>query len=366
MKKVFFSMVLAFMTLMNVNAQYVQLATLQTADGTQVFYGADAFKKTMEAANHGDVITLSAGSFNAADINKAVSIYGAGYEMDEKMKNQVTLEDTDKLPKYPTRIVGDFSIKLDSIDQQPARGLYLEGLYSDDIITVEDHLQTASFVKCRFGRFQFGERNLATSNDCLFIQCKIAGWLAPGEYCERLSIDNSIVNNLWHTGEKSVMNVRNSVLINISSIIVATFENCIIRRICLIGNYCEWWYGNPNGYQQRLNPLSSSYHCMYGNPDAIVNLATKENNWSDANYANILFGIDQENEYSDIYLYKLTDESKMNYLGTDGKEIGIYGGISPFSTILTTPCVVKKDIATKTTDGKLKVNIKVETGDNSL
>lgn len=65
-------------------------------------------------------------------------------------------------------------------------------------------------------------------------------------------------------------------------------------------------------------------------------------------------------------MYELIDEAKAAYIGTDGKEIGIYGGISPFSPILTIPRIVKKDIATETVDGRLKVNIKVETGDNSL
>jgi len=51
-------------------------ATLQSGDKFTPFYGADAFKNAHAAAVDGDIITLSAGVFNACEITKSVSIIG--------------------------------------------------------------------------------------------------------------------------------------------------------------------------------------------------------------------------------------------------------------------------------------------------
>lgn len=57
---------------------------------------------------------------------------------------------------------------------------------------------------------------------------------------------------------------------------------------------------------------------------------------------------------------------KQLIIGTDGTQVGIYGNVSPFNTTLTIPHIISKKIAPKTENGKLKVNIKVEIGDNTL
>ena len=81
MKKVLFSLVMVCVAISSAKAQDVPLATLQKGETTQYFYGSDAFKEAMEAAENGNTITLGAGTYNATDITKAVSIYGNGYEM---------------------------------------------------------------------------------------------------------------------------------------------------------------------------------------------------------------------------------------------------------------------------------------------
>ena len=68
----------------------------------------------------------------------------------------------------------------------------------------------------------------------------------------------------------------------------------------------------------------------------------------------------KKGKYSDENDYSLTPEAQSLYLGIDGKQVGIYGGSHNFNTILTHPHITYKDIASKTEDNKLKVNIKVE------
>lgn len=58
---------------------------------------------------------------------------------------------------------------------------------------------------------------------------------------------------------------------------------------------------------------------------------------------------------------ELTDEAKTKYLGTDGTEVGIYGGSLPFVSRPSNPQITKLNVASKSTaDGKLSVDIEVK------
>jgi hypothetical protein len=57
----------------------------------------------------------------------------------------------------------------------------------------------------------------------------------------------------------------------------------------------------------------------------------------------------------------LNDEAKTTLLGTDGKEVGLYGGPMPFDLILSYPIISKMEVDEQTDDnGKLKVEIGVK------
>lgn len=155
MKKVLFSLVMVCVAISSAKAQDVLLATLQKGETTQYFYGSNAFKEAMEAAENGNTITLGAGTYNATDITKAVSIYGNGYEM----RADTTSQKEGKMA-FPTRIAGDFAIALEAVNDVPSKGLYIEGIYSADRVRIIKHLSAASFVKCRFQNLTFGMRKM--------------------------------------------------------------------------------------------------------------------------------------------------------------------------------------------------------------
>lgn len=59
--------------------------------------------------------------------------------------------------------------------------------------------------------------------------------------------------------------------------------------------------------------------------------------------------------------FELTDEAKAKYLGIDGTEVGIHGGILPWDTTPSNPQITKCKVASKSTaDGKLSVDIEVK------
>ncbi len=58
-------------------------------------------------------------------------------------------------------------------------------------------------------------------------------------------------------------------------------------------------------------------------------------------------------------LYELTDEAKAMYIGSDGTQIGLYGGMG-FDLVPSTLQITKCEVAPRSTsDGKLSVSIEV-------
>ena len=73
--------ILALWSTLSVGAQNeLETAVLQHNGETKIFTGRDAFVNANAVAVDGDVITLSVGTFNIADITKSISLYGAGFE----------------------------------------------------------------------------------------------------------------------------------------------------------------------------------------------------------------------------------------------------------------------------------------------
>lgn len=351
MKKVLFSLVMVCVAIGSAKAQDVLLATLQKGETTQYFYGSDAFKEAMEAAENGNTITLGAGTYNAIDITKAVSIYGNGYEMRADTTSQ-----KEGNMAFPTRIAGDFAIALEAVNDAPAKGLYIEGIYSADRVRITKHLSTASFVKCRFQNLTFWDaenKNMTTSDGVSIIHCRVASWLEPGD-SQNMVVSNSIIHGLGSNTTTSSILLQNNVIIMPTANLIGTFRNNII-----------YYVGNYNGFESSssnyasLKPECNAYNNLYGYTSAFNGVIVQSSNYR----------IDMSapfTSYSDESKYSLPDEWLTQYIGTDGTQVGIHGGSSPFNTILTIPTIVSKNIAPKTENGKLKVSITVKVGDNTL
>lgn len=337
MRKNLFLLLIAVMAAIHVCAQEVEIATLQNGDDVQLFFGHDAFIDAMDAAESGGVITLSPGTFNATDITKPVTIYGSGYETKAD-----SLSVAEGKALYPSILNGKFRIALDSLEQEE-ENLYIEGIYFPNEISVPQYLKNATFIKCRFYELKF-----TVSKNCFISQCRMIA-LEPNTPIT-MKCSNSIVGILRGTTDKSSLLLQNSIIVNISvKEIRAVFKNCIALEKSI----------------ENFNKNCSAYNSFFASEECLNSVITQDGNWIDDKCSIILFGRDKIS-YNDTSTYELTEEAKKIYLGTDGTQIGIYGGSQPFSTKLTIPRVVKRNIAGKTEAGKLKVNIEVESGDESF
>ena len=117
MKKLFFFTAAIICVALN-HAQNV--ATLIHSGEETPFYGSEALVQALSSAVDGDTITLSDGTFTSCDIAKAVTIRGAGADIDNLWE-----------PYAATVLSGTFRI------MQPdstAEKLTIEGIYHDDDI----------------------------------------------------------------------------------------------------------------------------------------------------------------------------------------------------------------------------------------
>ncbi len=311
-------------------AQDVHIATLQHGENMKVFYGADGLKDALAAAVQGDLITLSAGTFNAATINKGVTIQGAGYVTDEENG------------RYPTTITGEWEIK------GGAENITIEGVYNGATIYLgrsggDDSYKLPivglTIKKCRLSKLSTdcGWGNAGQTANCTIVQCRIADRIdISGMKQENFLIKNSIISILCETKPTSTVSVENCVL-------SVGPTNAMFKNSILFG-------GMPL-------QTSSAYNNVLINANIDIVSVKSGNMFSDEN---TLFGKGIYN-YTDTETYELTESARATFLGTDGTQVGIFGGSNPFTDVPTNPQIVSKSIETKSSaDGKLKVNITVK------
>ena len=112
---------------------------------------------------------------------------------------------------------------------------------------------------------------------------------------------------------------------------------------------------------QQPKNTSTYYNNMFIGKTDISSITNKTNvkvSSDDERLNGVNFSISDDNDY------KLTDEAKAIMKGTDGTEVGIYGGSLPYDPTPTNPQISKFNVAAKTTaDGKLSVDIEVKSAE---
>lgn len=318
-KRIFFALLAVVLCTMGASAQSSLLATLNHEGTISTYYGTGALQEAYKAATHGDVITLSSGSFLGTDIQKAITLRGAGMVVD-------TVSHTE-----PTVISNDFTINVsDTIGHR----FTMEGIYSNQDIKISC-LQNAMFLKCRFKDVAY-TNNDSKMKDLNFIHCRIAERF-------RLSANGSaaFVNSIvlgTYQSTNAVFSFTNCYVDNVN-LSHSEYKNCIIKHD---------YYGQSSTTYYNNLWLARSY-----NLDSPNNTNVKINPSDErVSFLNV--------DYSDSNDYVLTDAVRALIQGTDGTEVGIHGGSLPYDPTPTNPQITKFNVASKSTaDGKLSVDIEV-------
>ena len=331
MKKILTLILFATMML-TTNGAFAQnnlVATLNHEGAISYFYGSNALVNAHEAATHGDVITLSVGTFNPTTITKAVTIYGSGMEF-TIYEGQVTA------------ISGDFSINItDEVDTP----LLIQGIYSRSSITVTQVPDNSQLLKSRLSYVD-------VRDEITFIHCKITYSFSS------------------ESGQKNLYNCfmsQDGPMNNVQA------YNCVVIYSHNSG------YSNP--YYANGTSNSSFYNCIicqkedqsnrvFPSSNTIYNSVGIGNNYlfssiigiknSYSNYESIFK--EYSGTYSDTVSFELTDEAKTAYLGYDGTQIGVYGNSTPYDPRPTVPLITTYQVAPTAINGKVSVNIVINGG----
>ena len=177
--------------------------------------------------------------------------------------------------------------------------------------------------------------------DLNFINCRIANsFLGNGN--GSASFINTVAKGITssNSGHYSLIN---SIVFG-SDVKNSEFKNCILVEISS---------RTDNSYYNNLFIIDDT-NALNSIPNT-TNVRVPKN---DERIANLL------GDYSDSNPYTLTEEAKNILKGTDGTEVGIYGGNIPYDATPTNPRITKFEVAQKTTaDGKLSVDIEVNGGE---
>lgn len=335
MKKFFISLFVSLMGTTSAFAQSSLLATLNHEGTISTFYGATALREAHSAADHGDVITLSSGSFLSTGITKAITLRGAGMGIDSTMQTE------------PTIITGNITI---NINDTVTKRLTMEGLYNNDYVRYSTStLKNAMFLKCRFKDFSYDGSKPGKLKNVSFIHCRIASCFSLYDDCSASCINSVIGGPEVKSNTSSIFEFVNC-FIYISSydyIYSSSFKNSIIYS-----------------YNVGLPSNATAYNCVGLNNALFDNITNSTN--SMANTSDIF------KTYKGGYLgqldnekFELTDAAKEKYHSMDGTtEVGIYGGNLPFDPTPSNPQITKCNVAAKSTaDGKLSVDIQVNSAE---
>lgn len=329
MKKIFFFILVLCVT--SASAQ-TRLATLSHSGVVSTFFGITALQQALTASQDGDVITLSSGSFQAANITKAVSIRGAGMSIGS---------DTSEFRDF-TNIIGDLYI---NIPTTQTSHLIMEGLCMSNNVYWQS-VKDAMFLKCSFKGFYYNNYN--TLRNCTFVHCRISEGASFTLGAEAKFI-NSVINGLWD-GPNCSLDFDNCILLGNCPQGNSTLKNCIIINSYISNNtvFAYNCVGYYNG--QNANYIFEDASYLSRNNRAVTSLSSLFTSYNN-----------NDGEYNEYEQFELTESAKTTYLGTDGKEVGLYGGSLPYDELTSSPRITKCNVASKSTaDGKLSIEIEVK------
>ena len=321
------------------------VATLQHGSDISMYYGSNAFVQAHDAAQTGDIITLSSGTFNPTTITKAITLRGAGCCMDT-----VT-------GIYPTVFESSFYANVsDEEHSLTIEGIFFKGLFEYGI------LYNPKFIKCQF--YYFRTASLPSMQNAQFIDCMVnipssafgySGVYATNTQFINCYVDiacNNILDETHVTFLNSIVKPERVYLgsysynYNISGVLA---ENCI-------------FIGDSYNYEFSVSS-SLFYNCVSVDLsnlfDSQMNTTNLEmDNFSDVfetyNGSNISF-------YNSIYeRFILKSDFATSFLGNDGTEVGIHGGEAPYNPRPNYMVLKQCNVANQSTiDGKLSVEIQV-------
>lgn len=317
-----------------------RMATLVETDGTQVFYGANAAQDAYDAAKGGSTIILSEGEFSDIIIKgKPVNIYGAGMD---------SAEDAGALKTKTSVYISADKFYDDEGKEYYAypENLHLEGLYlrrcyvyGNDAGAV---LNGMAISKCQIDGVGLYERFDVYPRVAGMVvsQCKI------GNIYFYQKENDALFRNCWINQVEMNLDLKSKIVI----------DHCILWSVY---SGAVAYYTNNIVLHDYIPADAMAYNNIIVNKNGISENATGSGNWCGIETMGIFAEEGEDGSY--VSGKKFTLKYPKTYIGTDGTEVGINGGVTPWNPIPSIPRIVSSKIDNRAdAGGKINVSIKVE------
>jgi len=333
MKKIIILFSLIFVTM--VHAQ-VRIAVVK---GSNTIICKD-LPNALSLAETGASIYLPGGTFSGSfTISKKLHIYGAGHYPDSTQTTGITY------------IIGDITLTAGS-DSSIIEGLNLNS--TGNILFSGDSVGNITIRRNNFSNFT--ETTTWTKYASIY-QNVINGNITLHFLSYNTMISNNIICGII-TGLKENDLVQNNALI-----FSQNWNYTLSCNNVLIQNNVIY----DNGNYPAINGVNN----MINNNIITQPWWTISGNFGSGNFIGIpqgqMFINQNSNNFDYTQDYHINVSDTATYKGTDGKQIGIYGGIYPWKegAVPSNPHIQYKDIDNQTDgSGNLKVNIQVAAQDN--
>ncbi len=308
MKKTLFTLVCLMMASVSMFAESAAVCLLQHG-GTVQLFDADKIANAVKAAVDGDTLYLTAGSFSSFTIDKKITVRGAGQE---------------------TKITGDITISISgtpTLTQTVLEGLDLKS--SSCSVILSTAMKGVKIKQSSMYRLIVNANN----SDVIIDRCYISDELCYSSYIKSMTVLNSDgrIGRNYSSSENTINFVNCDIYMYRPSYCSGTFINSKISR----------------------ESTSSSYQnigkCSFVN--CLFRWDAKSYFQSSTTVQNCYY--DSECSTDDATL------AELGYLGNDGKVVGYYGGISPYTLELSVPKVTESEISLDPSARVLNVNLKV-------
>lgn len=315
-----------------------QKVALESSGTTTIFGGSNPFLDAYNAAVDGDIIYLPGATMSGFTIDKGITIIGAGHYPSATVATN------------PTLINGNITINAN------ADGLTLEGIHFSGGITFGTNMEIndVTIKRCRIdGSIDFAANSSGTTpcKDGLIAENIIVGNLTMSNLINS-AITNNIFNGVLSNGSNNGIS-NNIFLYNSVSYTLNNIDNSFITNNIFFEN---------NGVAGGCD-MSTFSHNVFKYTPAIGN-STFTSNYNDIDFTNLM--INQSGTTFD-YAQDYHLQSPSTYLGTDGSQVSIYGGVFVFKDLAIphNPHIISKTIATQTNAaGELPIQITVEAQNN--
>ena len=329
----------AFVFLLSTFSFSQQKVALHHNGTTTVFGGSNPFNDAYLASVSSDTIYLPGGNLPyPATINKSLTIIGAGhYPATTVATNRTVLN-------------GNLTIS-ENADDLLLEGIEITGTLS---FTTNHKVDGVVVKRCRINTINYiGNATTPCLNNTIR-ECVINNYINFANAKSTLLTNCFIGSYVINGSELGISN--NIFLYSGGAIIFNTLSNSSISNNIIFQLSMGYYFQNNCS----LNTFSNNIITGITAPDS----NTFVNNYNSIPIAG-LFTNQTGNVFDYTHDYHLV--SPTSYLGTDGSQVGIYGGLFPYkeSALPINPNIVSKTIAPQTNaNGELNIQIEVKAQTN--